>query len=78
MGAEQQIGPVAHRLADGLAEGDRPGDVGHGGFMAAPDGIGAGGVEFDGGKALIHKAQRGLGGHFGRQPELGQSLPGSG
>ena len=78
VGAEEKVDPVAHRLADRLAEGDGAGDVGHRRFMAAADGVGAGGVEFDGGEAQVHEADGGLGGGVGVDPELGGFLAGFG
>ena len=78
MGAEKKINPVAHRRADRPAEGDTAGDVGHGGFMPAADGVGTRGVEFHRGEALVHEADRRFGGGVGIDPEGGGFLAGFG
>ena len=70
VGAEEKVGPVAHRLADFAAELDRAGDVGHRRFMPTADGIGAGGVKLDRRKAHVHIARGGLCRHVGVDPEL--------
>lgn len=78
VGAEKEVGPVAHRLADRPAEGDRTGDVRLAWVVPAADRVGAGGVEFHRGEAHTDETRRGFCRHVGADPECGALLSGLG
>ena len=67
--AKQDVGAVAHRVADGAEHPFGQGDVAQSRLVAAPDRVGAGGIELDRGEAVGDGGGGRLGGHLGAGPE---------